>query len=179
VRKKEKSKDSGYIYSNPNQTEEQFLLTLLKQISNRLKTEHGYQNEQIAGTYEETTIKIPISIFAEKLCPSEALTKYLKEKYKLTYHEISELINRNERGVWANYQRAIKKKKSTFEIKDSLSVPVTAFKNTKLSILECLICYLKDILHMKNSRIATLLKKNPSNIWTIYNRAKKKAGLKK
>ncbi len=180
-KKKGKRGDNSYIYrnphtdKNPNQTEEQFLLTLIKQISNRLKTEHGYQNEQIAKTYaEETAIKIPASIFSSKLCPSEALTKYLKEEQGLNYHEISEIINRNERGVWANYQRAIKKQSSKFAIKDSIYVPVTIFQNNNLSILECLVTYLKDTRHLKNSKIAKLLNKNPSNIWTIYNRAKKK-----
>ena len=181
-KKKGKRGASSYIYSRGNKdrtpnkkSEEQFLLTLIKQISNRLKTEHGYQNEQIAETYaEETTIEIPVSIFSGKLCPSEALTKYLKEEQGLNYHEISKAINRNERGVWANYQRAIKKQSTKFSIKDSIYVPVQIFQNNNLSILECLICYLKDTRHLKNSKIAKLLNKNPSNIWTIYNRAKKK-----
>jgi len=119
---------------------------------------------------------IPVSIFSTKLAPSEALIKYLKETHDINYHEISSLINRNERGVWASYQRAIKKISSKFEISETIFVPVSIFSNNKLSILECLISYLKDVKQIKNSKIAILLNKNPSNIWTIYNRTKTKKG---
>ena len=163
--------------SSTKVSEESFLLKILKEISQRLKMEHNYSDEKLLAVYaeeEKQVLMVPVSIFAAGLCPSEALTKYLKEEHQLTYHEIAVLINRNERGVWANYQRAIKKLPSPLEIKDNISISVSVFQNEKLSILECLISYLKDSLHFKNSKIAKLLNKNPSNVWTIYNRAKKK-----
>ena len=161
--------------SQNKESEKLFLLKILQQISQRLKTEHGLINNQIIeSSTEEQQIMIPVSIFSFDLCPSEALTKYLKEEHDLNYHEISVLTNRNERGVWANYQRAIKKKSTKFEISDSIFVPISIFQNNKFSILECLISYLKEVSHLKNSKIAKLLNKNSSNIWTIYNRTKVK-----
>ena len=167
----------NYTENSQNKSsEEQFLLNLLKQISSRLKTEHNYFDEHLLEAYSEKEkgIMIPVSIFSSKLCPSETLTKYLKEEHDLNYHEISVLINRNERGIWANYQRAIKKIPSKLPITDSFSVPATIFQNNKLSILECLVSHLKDFHNFKNSKIAKLLNKNSANIWTIYNRGKLK-----
>jgi hypothetical protein len=40
----------------------------------------------------------------------EAIVEFLKEKKGLTYHQIGELINRDERNVWTVYQRAKKKR---------------------------------------------------------------------
>ena len=42
----------------------------------------------------------------------EAIVEFLKEKKGLTYHQIGELINRDERNVWTVYQRAKKKRKN-------------------------------------------------------------------
>ena len=78
--------------------------------------------------------------------------------------------------MWASYRRAIKKMPQKFEVSETNFVPVSIFADNKLSILECLISYLKDAKQMRNSRIAVLLKKNASNIWTIYSRAKTKKG---
>ena len=160
-------------------SEESFLLNIINESSKILRETYGYSDEQIYEVFvkgKEKALLIPISIFSTDLAPSEALIKYLKETQEISYHEISVLINRNERSVWASYQRAIKKIPSKFEIKDTIFVPVSIFADNKFSILECLISYLKDVKHMKNSKIAILLKKNPSNIWTIYNRTKTKQG---
>ena len=170
---------SSQYSAKSKDSEELFLLNLLKNISKRLKDEYEYRDEQIYEVFvkgKEKALLIPISIFSTDLAPAEALIKYLKETHDINYHEISTLINRNERGVWASYQRAIKKIPSKFKIKETIFVPVSIFSDNKLSILECLISYLKDIKQMKNSKIAILLNKNPSNIWTIYNRTKTKKG---
>ena len=158
-------------------SEESFLLNLIKDASKRLREEFEYSDEQLYEAFvkgRENALLIPISIFSTNLAPSEALIKYLKETHDINYHEISTLINRNERGVWASYQRALKKMPSKFQISDTIFVPVSIFSDNKFSILECLISYLKDVKQMKNSKIAILLNKNPSNIWTIYNRRKMK-----
>jgi len=164
--------------NNPNKgQEESFLLNLVSESSKILKEKYNYSDEQIYEVFvkgKEEALLVPVSIFSFKLAPAEALIKYLKETHDINYHEISVLINRNERSVWASYQRAIKKMPSKFEISDDILVPVSIFQDNKLSILECLISYLKDAKQMKNSKIAVLLNKNPNNIWTIYNRKKTK-----
>ena len=159
----------NYHTNNP---EERFLVGIFSQITERLKQKYNYSSEELLklGSNE---LLVPISIFAGKLSPAEALAKFLKEKHELSYHEISELIGRDGRSLWANYKRAAKKMPWPFEINESVSVPVSIF-NSKKSILEALISYLKDIKKMRNKKIAQLLNKNPANIWTVYSRAKKK-----
>ncbi len=60
---------------------------------------------------KEDFIKIPSYILKDRtLSVLETLVEYLKEKLNLTYHEISILINRDERNIWTVYSRAKKKR---------------------------------------------------------------------
>jgi len=53
---------------------------------------------------------IPISIFKNRrFSVLEAIVSYLKDKFGLRYSEISALLNRDERNMWAVYNRAKKK----------------------------------------------------------------------
>lgn len=156
--------------SNP---EEKFLVGMFSQITERLKEKYKYSNEEISNLWNSDEVHVPAAIFAGKLSPAEALAKYLRENHSLGYREISELIGRDERGVWANYKRAVKKMPWPFEIVDSITAPVSIFKPGR-SILESLVVYLKDVKKMKNKNIAKMLNKNAANIWTVHNRAKKK-----
>ncbi len=47
----------------------------------------------------------------------EAIVEFLKEKKGLTYHQISELINRDERNVWTVYNRSKKKRLTSLQEK--------------------------------------------------------------
>lgn len=61
---------------------------------------------------KESKFFAPVSIFAErKLSVLETIVSYLKEKFELRYSEIAALLNRDERNIWAIYNRAIKKKR--------------------------------------------------------------------
>ena len=54
---------------------------------------------------------IPLSIFSNrKFSILESLTAYLKEKENLTFHQIGELTNRDERTIWTVYSRLKKKR---------------------------------------------------------------------
>jgi len=154
--------------------EEKFLVDMFSEIMGRLKEKYNYSEDEIFSLLGENNFLVPVAIFAGKLSPAEALAKFLKENCGLAYSEISELIGRDERAVWANYKRAIKKMPWPFEINESITVPVSAF-NCGKSILEALVSYLKEQKQMRNKRIAQLLNKNPANIWTVYNRSKKKS----
>jgi len=160
--------------------EERFLVELFSQVSGRLKQKYNYSDEEIFRMWNtENNILIPVAIFAGKLAPSEALAKFLKENNDLSYHEISAVIGRDERSVWANYKRAAKKMPWPFDIGEGIGVPISIF-NSEKSILEALVSYLKDVKKMRNRKIAELLNKNPANVWTVHNRAaKKKSKLEK
>ena len=164
---------NGVGFNNQNH-EERFLVDIFSQISGRLKEKYNYSDTEIFKLWNnENVLPIPVAIFAGKLSPAEALAKFLKENNDLSYHEISGFIGRDERSVWANYKRAVKKMPWPFEINGSILVPVSIFNSDK-SILEALVSYLKDVKKMRNRKIAQLLNKNPANVWTVHNRAKKK-----
>lgn len=64
-------------------------------------------------TIDETKYFVPISIFQDRR-PSilESLTKHLKEKMNLSYHEIAVLLKRDDRTIWTTYNRLRKKKEA-------------------------------------------------------------------
>ena len=168
----DKKRGNGLTFNSAH-PEERFLVDILAQISERLKQKYNYSDEEILKLWNNDSLLVPVAIFAGKLSPAEALAKFLKENHELSYTEISELIGRDQRGIWANYKRAIKKMPWPFEVNDSITVPVSIF-NSEKSILEALVSYLKDVKKLRNKKIAQLLNKNPANVWTVHNRAKKK-----
>jgi len=55
---------------------------------------------------------IPTEIFKDRtLSVLEAIVEYLKEQKGLSYHEIAEMLNRDDRTVWTCYHRAKQKRK--------------------------------------------------------------------
>ena len=162
----------------PNESqEEKFLVDMFGQISERLKQKYNYSDYEIFKLWNDELL-VPVAIFSGKLSPAEALAKFLKEKHELGFSEISELIGRDSRSIWANYKRAAKKMPWPFEVNGGISVPVSIF-NSEKSILEALVSYLKDMKKLRNRKIAQMLNKNPANVWTVYSRAMKKQNGKK
>ena len=119
---------------------------------------------------------IPISVFDNKeLSSLETICKYLKENQNLTYHEIAVLLNRNDRTIWTTYNNSKKKLPVLFVLaKSEYYLPISIFKERKLSVLETIAVYLKDSQNLTLHQIAVLLNRNDRTIWTVYNRGKKK-----
>ncbi len=57
----------------------------------------------------ESKYFIPISILTEIKSILESVVVYLKDSYDLSYHEIAILLERDDRTIWAVYNRARKK----------------------------------------------------------------------
>lgn len=155
-------------------SEEKFILGIIGDFASRLKQKYDYSSQEIVNLFQKEEFLIPVEIFSCGLAPAEALTKFLKENYDKNFHEISLLIKRNEKSVWQNYRRAVKKMPSNFAVEDSMKIPVSAFSDKRLSVFECLIRYLKEQKQMKNIKIAKMLGKHTANVWSVYNRAVKK-----
>jgi DNA-directed RNA polymerase specialized sigma24 family protein len=155
-------------------SEEKVILKIIEEIAEKLREKYGYTDEEIFSLLKKDEVLVPLEIFSSGLAPAEALTKFLKENCDKNFHEISLLINRNEKSVWQNYHRAIKKMPSHFVFDSSLKIPLSAFSDNRLSIFECLIFYLKKQKQMKNIKIARLLGKHPANVWSVYSRAVRK-----
>ena len=59
----------------------------------------------------QASVDIPLQRLQERdLSIMESLVLYLKDEKKLTYHEIAELLNRDDRTIWTVHNRASKKR---------------------------------------------------------------------
>jgi len=142
----------------------------------RLDYTENVEQLTLDGFYKDKSeVTIPVSIFNnERLSALEAITKYLKEQLKLSYSEISGLLNRSTKTVWGAYSKAIKKMPEEFRNARGLDIPCSLLKERKLSVLETITAYLKDSHNMRYSQIACRLNRNDRTIWTVYQRARKK-----
>ena len=152
------------IFKNKKPTIKAIMIYLKKQ---------GLKDIEIAKLMNQD-YKIPVTIFSKKLGCLETITKYLKENLGLNYHEIAEILNRDDRTVWTAYKKAVEKQSKLIKIKKtSILIPISTLKNRELTILKTIIIYLKK-QGLKYSEIAALLDRDQRNIWTIYSRAKNK-----
>ena len=158
------------------------LIKLAKNIVLFLKNKHNISIHDIFE-YEDTDfsdILVPITVFSTELSPSEAITKYLKDNYDLSFTEIGNLLKKEPSSIWASYKRSTKKVSSDFKFQDSdILIPISIFSTEDLSILEALSYYLRDKKHMKMKKVAQLVNKAVSTMWSAYNRAKIKLGAEK
>jgi len=116
-------------------------------------------------------LQIPIDVFRQEVSPSEALCKYLRENEGFSYSEIAGVLNRDDRTVWINYHNAAKKKAKRTRVRaDTIYVPVSVFRDRRLSVLEAVVIYFRE-RGVKNVEIARILDRDPRNIWTLYSRA--------
>ena len=121
-----------------------------------------------------TKPSVPSCIFNTKLSSYETLVKFLKESYGLRVQEISILLNKKKQSVWRAYKQATKKFKQSFEVTTLYyPIPIKIFTDSKLTILQTLVIFLKDHYQLTYSEIAALLMRDDRTIWTVYYKAKK------
>lgn len=63
---------------------------------------------------------------------------------------------------------------SLFEKEHTNDLPISIFDNKKLSALETISKYLREVRHLKFSQIGSFLNRDPRTIWSAYNSSKKK-----
>jgi hypothetical protein len=123
-------------------------------------------------------ILIPSTIFCDRsLSFLESLVEYLKEQFKLSYHDISVLTNRDERNIWTLYNRASKKRTVREPIVGKahiVNIPLSVVTDRSLSILEVVVEYMRDKAQFTNHEIAVLLNRSDKTVSTVYMRTKKK-----
>ncbi len=155
------------------------LRDLTKAFISHLKYEHKLDSGQITTLFGKRILKkelLPLSIFDNnELSCLQTIVKFLKEEFKLRFHDIALLLNRDDRTIWATYNNATKKRKERLPVKESkFFIPISILKDRKFSVLESIVSYLKDNFNLRYSEIAILLNRDERNIWTVYNRAMKK-----
>lgn len=125
-------------------------------------------------------ILIPILIFVPQLGVLESIVKYLKENLNLNFSDIAKLLGKSNVNIRVEYFNSLKKYPKKFYCIDvvdenywnfkSVAVPLSIFRESELSMLECLVKFLKEDLKLKFSEISVLIKRDQRTIWTIYRR---------
>jgi predicted DNA-binding protein (UPF0251 family) len=124
---------------------------------------------------EKATLVPSFILRNRKLGILESVTKYLKEEFRLGYHQIALLLKRDDRVVWATYNKAIKKKKEKFIVEEPNSwLPISIFTDKNLGPLESIAIYLKDQVNLSFGEIAKLLNRDNRTVWACYHKAKEK-----
>ncbi|MBI2134812.1 hypothetical protein HYU09_02400 [Candidatus Woesearchaeota archaeon] len=155
---------------------------ILKLALDEIKENYGVGSEEIFNLigkkpFSKETL-IPASIFeADGLSALEAVCKYLKEELDLNYSKIASVLSRDSRTIWTTYNIACKKRKERLPAKESkFFIPASIFTDRKLSVLEAIVGYLRDKFRLRYTEIAALLNRDERNMWSVYNRYKKKNG---
>lgn len=132
----------------------------------------------IPGTRSENRGRansIPVGILNnENLSALETTTKYLKENLDMRFCDIAKALNRDESTIWDAYKNSTEKSPGYLEYSSEIEIPLAIIGNRRLSTLESIICYLKDVLGMKYCDIARLIGRNDRTVWTCYQRSRKK-----
>lgn len=151
-------------------------IELISHLIDDLKRMHHVSEQEITGKKETC---IPIGVFEnDSLSSLEAIVKYLKEELKLKFSKIGKLLNRSSKTIWATYHNALKKMPSSFgAISREILIPVSKIADRSFSTLESVVGYIKE-LDYSNHEVASMLHLDDSTIWTIYDRVKKKRGMK-
>lgn len=143
-----------------------------------LKQEHDISKKDIKRLLlrKEEELSIPISVLrVRKVGGFEAIVKYLRENFGLSIKEISELTNRRKSTIGAVYHKVKQKLPKVFPqslIEEAeYQIPVSLLKTRELSVLETIVCHLKDDHNLRFSKIAMLLNRDDRTIWTVHKRA--------
>jgi cyanate lyase len=153
---------------------------ILRLLTQEIKKKYKFNNQQISSLIElKQDIEIPSNIFVKELGGLEAIVKYLVENLNLSYREISELLNRDERTIWTAYHKARTKYPDALKVaSNSEKIPLKLIQHENLTIFEAIVLHKKN-LGFKFTEIAKLLGRDQRNIWTIYSRASRRLSAQK
>ncbi|MEK6901450.1 MAG: hypothetical protein AABX37_03850 [Nanoarchaeota archaeon] len=150
---------------------------VLKQLLGQLQREQNLQLDQVISLYLEVKQEraVPLSIFATKLYPMEALCKYLHEEEKLSYQEIGTLLQRDARSVWGAYHRARRTWKKPFHRKrEQYMIPFSLLQDRSSTVLEHVVLYVHTVYRLTNRQLGKLLHKSPNSMAVLLKRAREK-----
>ena len=174
-KKSDENGEIDSIISKFNDLSKEDKIALVSRFIDDLKRLHHVSEQEI--TKKESSI--PVGIFANDVLGSlEAVVKYLREELKLKPSKIARLLNRSSKTIWATYHNAANKMPSSFgAISKEIMIPVSRIADRSYSTLESVVGFIKD-LDYSNHEVALMLHLDDSTIWTIYDRVKKKRGMK-
>ena len=71
-----------------------------------IKQRFNLSNKELIELSKEKQVFIPISIFNKELGMLESISLYLKDKLKLSFKEIAQLLKRDYKTIWTSYNKA-------------------------------------------------------------------------
>src|SRR3989338_10669185 len=168
--------DITLIISRFRELSKEDKIALISYFVDALKKQHGMDEQEI---FARKGIAIPVGIFANDVLGSlEAVVKYMKEDLKLRFSKIAKLLNRSGKTIWATYSKSTKKMPSSFsDVSHDIMIPASAISNRSYSTLESVVGFVKD-LDYSNHEVAEMLHLDDRTIWTVWDRVKKKRGMK-
>lgn len=132
--------------------------------------------ERLKERRDNKVEEVPVSVFRNhKLSALEAVVKHLKENAGLSYKLIAEKLGRNYAPIAITYRNARRKMPSRLDDSSRENIPLSVFRDKKLSVLESIAWFLKGRGKTYHD-IATLLRRDDRTIWTVCARARRKVG---
>jgi len=151
----------------------QQVLEDLKLLIDRIKDAYKVEDSELAASIFEDTIPVDAAV-QEDLTVFESVTKYLHENRNKRFADIALILGRNQKTIWATYNRARHKRKKAVTAKSTVLVPLSIFRDNNLSPLESIVKFLLE-KNMRGIDIARLLNKAPTTISTVKSRLGVKA----
>ena len=172
----DKNTDMNSVISGFRNLSREEKIRLVSLLIDELKKNHDVTDNEILNRKE---VHIPIGIFSnDALSCLEAIVKYMKENLNLRFSKIGKVLNRSSKTIWATYQKSLKKMPASFgNVSRDIVIPASAISNRSFSTLESVVGFVKDIEH-SNHEVALMLHLDDRTIWTVWDRVKKKRGMK-
>jgi hypothetical protein len=159
--------------------EEPSIIALKRQL-NALCEKTGLEDIEVLYLIRKSAASVPVEVLASPLAPLESLVLYLRESQGQRLCDIARKLGRDQRVIGVTYSNAKRRRhQMIIPQKSSLLLPLAIFRSERLSVLEATTLYLKEKRGLALSRIALLLDKDPSTIWTALHRAYQKMGARR
>jgi hypothetical protein len=142
----------------------------LKSLAKEIREKHSVSPQQLL-VLSSGKLSVPIGLFSDRrLGILETLVKYMKEELGMPYCEIARSLDRDQRTVWATYDKAAKKAPGKLPSERGAMIPIEIFKDRTQGVLETLCKYAHEDIGMNHSQIARAIGRDPRTIWTVNNR---------
>ena len=165
--------DSSEFSQHSANPEERFLVGMFSQITERLKQKYNYSSEELLNLGSNDLL-VPVSVFAGKLSPAEALTKFLKENNDKQYYYLM---------LMEKFLALLHSIKKTSNNRKKLKHLITHFKMIALKVKEAIqrlpenlrsVFVLYEIEEMKYKEISKALDLPVNSVKVYLLRARKK-----
>jgi len=80
----------------------------IRENARKISKKYNISEEDVFKLSQENAKAIPLSILCSELAPLEAAVSYLKDTSGFSINEISKLLKRDYKNIWATYNNAKK-----------------------------------------------------------------------